>query len=364
MKKTVYFIVLTLLSVMIQTSFAKGNICYSVEKIWDNGNYNSFTSLIKYKGKYYCTFREGKGHVFDENGNAEGKIRVICSTNGKKWESVLLISEDSVDLRDPKLSETPDGRLMVSIGCSVYRKKVFITSYPAVVFSSDGKTYSKLQRVSLEGQSEHNNDWAWRTTWYKGTGYTVNYFKDKQGIQGLWLMTTKDGLSYKKHCTLFVPNFPNEATVRFLSDGRMTMLVRRDAADCKGWWGISEAPYTDFKFQPMSFQTGGPEYMILNDTKAIVATRSYFTPNYKTILMTGNPQNGKFEEVLVLPSGGDTSYAGIIQVGNEIWVSYYSAHEWNKPQTKKSKKKEQKIKEQPKFHTSIYLAKISLSLFE
>jgi len=362
MKKTFCLIAWILTLTLGAVSTAAENISYSLEKIWDNGNYCSFTSLTKFKGKYYCTFREGKGHVFDEQGNAEGKIRVLCSSNGKKWESVFFLSEDSVDLRDPKLCETPDGKLMLSIGCSVYRNRVFITSYPTVVFSTDGKTFGPMQRVSLEGQSEHKCDWAWRTTWHEGTGYAVNYFTDKQGMQGVWLMTTQDGLSYQKHCTLFVPNFPNEATIRFLSDGRMTMMIRRDAADCNGWWGISQKPFTEVNFKPMNFQTGGPEYIILNDTKAITATRSYYTPFHKTILLKGNPQTGMFEEVLVLPSGGDTSYAGMIQVGDEIWVSYYSAHEWNKQPSQKKKKKAAETK--PMYRTSIYLAKIPLTFFE
>ena len=89
---------------------------YTVDCIWGQGTYNSFTSLIKYKGKFYCAFREGRGHVFDENGKAKGKIRILRSANGKKWTSVAFFGQEGMDFRDPKLSVTPDGRLSVSIG--------------------------------------------------------------------------------------------------------------------------------------------------------------------------------------------------------------------------------------------------------
>ena len=36
--------------------------------------------------------------------------------------------------------------------------------------------------------------------------------------------------------------------------------------------------------------------------------------------------DGRFEQIAVLPSGGDTSYPGFLVVGDELWVSYYSSH--------------------------------------
>ena len=101
-------------------------INYKVEQIWSNGQHCAFTSLVEFKGKYYCTFREGYSHIFDNEGNAEGKIRILASKNGKKWESVALIGKDGYDLRDPKFSITPDGRLMVSLGGSIYRNRKLV----------------------------------------------------------------------------------------------------------------------------------------------------------------------------------------------------------------------------------------------
>jgi len=109
MKKQILFIFLTIFPF---TLFSQNN-CVQVKKIWDNGKHNAFTSLIKFKDAYYCSFREGDSHIFDSSGKAEGKVRILKSTDGENWKSVALFGKDNYDLRDPKLSVTPDNRLMV-----------------------------------------------------------------------------------------------------------------------------------------------------------------------------------------------------------------------------------------------------------
>ena len=37
--------------------------------------------------------------------------------------------------------------------------------------------------------------------------------------------------------------------------------------------------------------------------------------------------DGGYEPALTLPSGGDTSYAGMVWHEGLLWVSYYSSHE-------------------------------------
>ena len=50
----------------------------------------------------------------------DGKIRVLVSEDGERWTSLCLLAKKDVDLRDAKLSVTPDGRLMVLMGGSYY----------------------------------------------------------------------------------------------------------------------------------------------------------------------------------------------------------------------------------------------------
>lgn len=325
--------------------YGQNSIHFSVQKIWDNGAYNSFTSLVQFKGKFYCSFREGEGHVFDDNGKAEGRIRILFSKNGRSWKSVTLLKEEGIDLRDPKLSITPDGRLMVSCGGSVYQNRELTAQYPFVCFSQNGTHFSKLQKAKLENSTDHRNDWIWRLTWQGDTAYGVNYFQKNDGSHGLWLMSTTDGISYQKRSELLVPDFPNESTIRFLSNGQMAMMVRRDGGDNFGYWGLSMAPFTNWTWKKMEFRLGGQDFLVLDNNNVVACSRSHYIPSTcKTVLFKGNALTGKFQEVFVLPSGGDTSYPGLLVVGKKLWVSYYSCHETKRP--------------------AIYLAKIPLSLFK
>src|ERR1044072_6165180 len=86
----------------------------SVKRIWDAGAHNAFTDLIRWRNRWYCTFREADAHV-----GGDGRIRVLVS-DGERWTSSALIGDPGHTPRNPKLSITPDDRLMVVAGGSVY----------------------------------------------------------------------------------------------------------------------------------------------------------------------------------------------------------------------------------------------------
>lgn len=311
---------------------AQEEVRYTVQEIWGGETYNAFTSLIKFKDRFYCAFREGMGHVFDEEGRAEGKIRVLRSQDGHSWESVYFVGLEGKDFRDPKLSITPDGRLCLSIGVSVYVDRKLVDWGPYVCFSQDGAHYTAPQACTLEGCETHSGDWIWRTTWHQDLGYSVNYWAGAQGQRGLTLMKTADGLTYSPVAELQVPDFPNEATIRFLSDGRMAVMVRRDGGNCRGYWAVSEPPYTAWEWKEMPMQLGGPDFLLLSDEKVVAASRShYLAGDPMTSIFTGDVATGRFRQRLVLPSGGDTSYCGLLIEGDELWISYYSAHKSRRP---------------------------------
>lgn len=336
-------ILLICFMVLSTTFWAKAQqISYSAEKIWDNGMHNAFTSIEKFKGEYYITFREGETHIFDSRGNAEGKIRILHSKDGQKWEALPAIGKEGYDLRDPKFSITPDGRLMVIIGGSIYRNKELVGSQPHVMFSSDGRTFTEPQPVNVDPNYRTERDWLWRVTWQGGVGYSVSYGRNEQGQTPLYLYSTTDGINYKHITSFNIDNFPNEATIRFLNDGRMAIMVRREQGDRECMWGVSAAPYTEWEWKKMGTFLGGPDFIVLDDEHIVAGGRTLLGYDAKTSLFVGT-KDGKFEQTVILPSGGDTSYPGFVVVGDELWVSYYSMHD--------SK------------NASIHLAKIPLKVF-
>ena len=60
---------------------------------------------------------------------------------------------------------------------------------------------------------------------------------------------------------------------------------------------------------------------------AAVRVRSGSGDERKTVLGWIDPEKSVFEECLVLPSGGDTSYAGMVLHNGILNLSYYSSHE-------------------------------------
>lgn len=88
----------------------------SEQRIWDAAKHNGFPDLLRAQGQWWCCLREGERHV----GGQDGRIRIITSKDGETWESAALLAVEGTDLRDPKLSEMPDGRLMIVSGGSIF----------------------------------------------------------------------------------------------------------------------------------------------------------------------------------------------------------------------------------------------------
>lgn len=292
---------LLLLSFAIAAQPAPAPTVVSVARIWDAGAHNAFTDLLRWRDRWYCTFREGDDHV-----GGDGRIRVLVSNDGETWTSSALISETGIDLRDPKLSITPDDRLMMVAGGSVYQGKRYLGRQPRVTFSSDGTTWSTPQRILAEG------DWLWRVTWHDGRAYGVTY-KTTPDASTEWtatLVSSADGRTFQEVTTFAIPDRPNETTLRFMPDGEMIALVRREAGNRLAWLGRSRAPYTTWTWREISQQIGGPNFIRLPDGELWASGRSY--PGGPKTVVARLSLEGSYDPALTLPSGGDTSYAGMV----------------------------------------------------
>lgn len=295
-------------------------------KIWDAGAHNAFTDLLRFGDYFYCAFREGSGHIpGKKTGDGDGTVRIIRSKTGEKWESAALLKKPTFDLRDSKLSVTPDGRIMVTMGGSVYVEQKLIRRVPQVSFSDkNGENFSEPQDMVIDESMKSNFDWLWRVTWHEGIGYGVNYQFDSidEPDWRLWLMKTSDGIHYEKVSQLAVDCRPNEATVRFAPDGTMSILVRRESGNCFAWFGRAAAPFTDWRWFDTGESLGGPNFIYLPDGSIFAGGRVRGKTGLGRITT-----DGKFQSLETLPSAGDNSYPGFCLVGNTLWISYYSSHD-------------------------------------
>jgi hypothetical protein len=294
-----------------------------VKKIWDQAPHNAFTDLIRFQDKWYCTFREGTTHVA-----GAGTIRVLVSADGDRWESAALLEKDNVDLRDPKLSLTPDGSLLLVGGAAEPASRNPVTDhYSFVSRSKDGRRWEAPRRVGESWQ------WLWRVTWHKGTAYGVAYQwnpkapnDDKQYSAVLY--KSRDGNAFEKVTDFKIPN-ATEAALAFEGD-TLYCLQRRDGKPNTAMLGTSQPPYTEWDWKDLGAYLGGPQLVRGPDGRWWACGRMRQENQPRTVLCALNVREGKLKPVLTLPSGGDTSYPGLVWYHNELWISYYSTHENNK----------------------------------
>ncbi len=280
----------------------------SVEKIWGHAPHNAFTDLIRFRDSWWCVFREAVGH--DSPG---GIVRVLRSDTGETWESAATVEEDGVDLRDPKLSVMPDGRVMLLMGGCVYDDEgEYLTRTPRVSFSEDGYTWAPIQKMLAE------DHWLWRATWHGDRAYSLSKLGEGEEPRRGFLYSSTDGIEWDWITEFKLPGV-SETTLRFQPDGEMVALVR------PGYIGTSRPPYREWSFCEMADRIGGPNFIRLPDGSLWGSGRLFTGDGPRTVL--ARMTSSSYEPVLTLPSGGDTSYAGMVWHDNLLWMSYYSSHE-------------------------------------
>src|SRR5262245_45004969 len=149
---------LSVIDVVPLRSFAAeaGATLLSVRKIWDAAPHNAFTDLVRFQGEWFCVFREGKAHV-----SPAGALRVLTSKDGEAWSSAALLTSTNADLRDAKITVTPDGRRMLS-GAGALHQPAPARHRSMVWFSKDCRQWTEPVVIG------DPNQWLWRTTWHRG----------------------------------------------------------------------------------------------------------------------------------------------------------------------------------------------------
>ncbi len=141
----------------------KPSVKMQVTRIWDKAPHNAFTDLVRFQDRWFCVFREGEKHV-----SPDGALRIITSTDGETWESAALITSPNSDLRDAKITVTPNNRLMLC-GAEALPDRSEKSHQSLAWFSEDGRTWSERHEIG------DPNLWLWRVTWHAGRAYGIGY---------------------------------------------------------------------------------------------------------------------------------------------------------------------------------------------
>jgi hypothetical protein len=317
-----------------QGRLTSGPRVISVRRIWDRGEHNAFTDLIRFRGRWYCAFREGSGHRSDE-----GSIRVIGSADGETWDSIGSLYERGIDLREPKLSATPDGRLIMVMGGTEWRDGKYEGRRPRVSFSNDGQSWSPPQPILASG------DWLWRITWFEGMAYGVSFVGGggSSAPRHAFLYRSADGVTWNQVGPLGAPDV-SETTLRFLPNGEMIAFARSSTRGVGTRLGSSWPPYQQWTWREDRVTLGGPNFIILPDGRWVAASRVALADVQPTeglrMPEMGTPSGpgpsrtalgwlnrDRFQPFLILESGGDNSYPGMVWHDGMLWVTYYSSHQ-------------------------------------
>lgn len=301
-----------------------------VRKIEGAGeDHNAFTDMIQFRGRIFLAFRKSEiGHgVYPDS-----EIIVKASDDeGKTWTEIHRFSVPDRDVRDPHFLIFKD-QLFVYSGSwdarPLIKNSFEMNDHIGVaVATTDGETWTEPRM--LEGTHGH---YIWRAVADGDTAYLCsrrvrNFVRTKTRPQRdhlteQALLLSEDGWVWKFHA-LVQPDYGDETAYLLEDDGSLLGIARSTIGPAQ--IVRSKPPFTKFQTLNLDRPLGGPLLKKWNE-HYLVGGRNTLDGKRECALYW-LAEEGLYP-MLTLPSGGDCSYPGFVQLdGRRALVSYYSSHE-------------------------------------
>lgn len=300
----------------------------NVRRAFHNGEHNAFTDLIRYRDRYYLTFRScPDGHMV----HPTSSIIVLASDDLQDWEQVHRFHVPLRDTRDPHFLIFKE-RLFLYTGTwysgktTLPREDYDLNKHLGyAAWTADGQKWQSP--IMLEGTFGH---YIWRAATYDGKAYLCGRRKHEFDIRPRGegpavesaMLESEDGLIWKTRA-LFQEERGDETAFLFDKEGAILAVGRRgsDAAQLLQ----SSPPYTEWERTSLGQYIGGPLLVRWGD-RFVVGGRKQTDRGPKTVMSW--LVNGTLHEFAELPSGGDNSYPGFIALSpTRAVMSWYSSHE-------------------------------------
>lgn len=301
----------------------------NVRRVFHNGEHNAFTDLIRYHGKFYLTFRScPDGHMV----HPTASVIIMSSDDAKQWQQVHQFQVKHRDTRDPHFLTFQD-KLFVYTGTWYSGETTIpVKDYDLnlhlgyAVWSEDGTTWQ--DPIMLEGTFGH---YIWRVAEFGGKAYMCGRRKanfevgprgEGETVQSL-MLESDDGLIWRK-CAMFQESKGDETAFQFEPDGTVVGIGRSGGAPAQLL--RSKPPYRDWQRQELDRFIGGP-LLTRWGIRSVVGGRKSIagSPPKTSMYWLADDELHEFAE---LPSGGDTSYPGFVELSpTQAVVSWYSSHE-------------------------------------
>ncbi|MFC3095090.1 hypothetical protein DRW07_16710 [Alteromonas sediminis] len=288
-------------------------------QVSSKGPHCAFVDLLNVADGLLVCYRKAVNHV-----SSAGTIETALIEADNRISHRQQLCFPSVDLRDPKLSLMPNGKVLL-IAYARHHDQNNKTTFSQSVcwFSDNGKTWSSPRYFGPAGW------WLWRLRWHEKLAYGIAYNRAANRVD-LYRGNPLGSMECVKHGILSLEKhgkgYPNESDIWFDGEGVLHALVRRDADTYSAMWGRAAFPYTRWQWTDLSTYIGGPVLIELDPDLLIVAGRTIESGRLKTAVWLLSPSSASLQKQLVLPSAGDNSYPGLVTEGDNLWIAYYSMH--------------------------------------
>ncbi|MCA9047825.1 MAG: hypothetical protein KDA89_03805 [Planctomycetaceae bacterium] len=328
------YLVLTLLAGVLPASEAEDLPqvqVTNIRRVFHNGEHNAFTDLVRFDGRYYLTFRScPDGHMV----HPTASVIIMVSDDLQKWEPVHRFSVRHRDTRDPHFLVFRD-RLFVYTGTwysgesTLPRNEYDLNKHLGyAAWTDDGTAWHSP--VMLEGTFGH---YIWRAAAFGDKAYLCGRRKHEFDVRPRGegpdvesvMLESDDGLIWRKRA-LFQETQGDETAFLFSPNGDVLAVGRRGGSPAQIL--RSQPPYTDWDRRDLDRYIGGP-LLTRWGSRTIVGGRRNLEgkgPVTSMCWLVGD----SLHEFAQLPSAGDNSYPGFLELSNTRAVmSWYSSHEKN-----------------------------------
>lgn len=278
-----------------------------IQRVVADGKHNAFTALVRWKTAYWLSFRKATAH-----GSHDGDLVVLRSSDAKKWRKVLHLNVLPDD-RDPQLLATKKRLFLYDPA----RKGGVLTSF--VTYTDDGKMWSEPRQV----YDDHSI--FWKPVAHGGKLYATAHVSSSDGkARQAHLITSKDGLAWKKISKIRGGNWESETTIHFGADGKLVAFLRQIRGSPPSAILESRAPYTEWTGRSSTRHLSGHAVYTFDHTTYLLSRTRNGGKNGTMVYVY---EKGKLLPYCKIPSGGDCSYPAAVRIADEMLISYYSSHE-------------------------------------
>jgi len=304
-----------------------------VRRIYSDGFHNAFTDLLRWRGRYYLTFRQSDNHGLQPPGH----VLVMHSADLGSWDICGRISTGGDD-RDPKLIDAGD-RLGLILGTWYVRwQDGSIANTPhdlvsQVTVSRDGTCWP------VPRQCYSPNYWLWRVLPAEDRFVCAAYHfprREDRLMRSVHLLVSDDLVDWRLHCFMREGYGSGEPVLYQPEPGVLHCVLRATEPDNHSWLGRSRTPYTQWEWADLGAMIHAPVVLKVAD-RWICAGRSQpkdlppgtVEPDSGHHTSVWDITDGRAEHLLTVPSAGDCSYCGLaFAPDGTVAMSYYSQHEW------------------------------------